>query len=319
MKFAFLLMGIILLPGYALANDSVAELGAGGLQMIHADQIAMVSEDLSISIPKIEVDYVFANTGDQDQTVTVAFPMPALDPDLYLTEDTAIPKPGEDNYMDFHVNVDGKPVDAKLEMRALSGVLDITDQLKSFGLPLNPMSIAARNALASLPADKLGALVSEGAVVIDTDTREPAWTLKSAYYWNQLFPAHKPVHVAHVYVPAVGATFYSGGEEQAAADKKKYCIDDGTRKAMDAIAAEAKAKNFLAEERHIQYVLTTGANWTGGIGKFHLTVDKDKPDNILSLCIEGAQKTGPTRFEVFKTDFVPDRDLDILIVSPFRE
>ncbi len=319
MKIKTLLIAALLLPQAAFANDSVAELGAGGLQMVHADQIAMTSEDLSISLQKVEVNYVFTNTGDQDQTVTVAFPMPNIDPDLYLNEDTSLPKPGEDNYMDFHVTVEGAPVETKLETRTLSGVLDITDELKTLNIPLNPMADATRKAVAALPADKLAGLISQGAVVIDGDTRQPAWTLKSAYYWNQVFPAHKALHVAHTYVPAVGATFYSGGEEQAASDKKRFCIDDGTREAMDAIASAAKAKNFLAEERHIQYVLTTGANWAGGIGKFHLTIDKGAPDNIVSLCIDGIQKTGPTKFEAFKTDFAPEKDLDILIVTPFRE
>ncbi len=314
-----LLLGALLLPQAALANDSVAELGAGGLQMVHADQIAMTSEDLFISLQKVEVNYVFTNTGDQDQTVTVAFPMPDLDPDHYLNEDSSLPQAGQDNSLDFHVAVEGTPVETKLEMRALSGVLDVTDELKALDIPLNPMAEATRKAIMALPAAKLASLISEGAVVIDGETQEPAWTLKSAYYWNQQFPAHAPLHVSHSYVPAVGATFYSGGEEQAASNKARYCIDDGTRSAMDAIAKAAKAKNFLAEERHIQYVLSTGANWAGGIGKFHLIVDKGAPDNIISLCMDGIEKTGPTKFEAFKTEFSPDKDLDILIVAPFRE
>ncbi len=319
MKFIPLLLGALLWPQMAAANDSVAELGAGGLQIVHADQIAMTSEDLFISLQKVEVNYVFTNTGDQDQTVTVAFPMPDLDPDLYLNEDLSLPQAGQDNSLDFHVAVEGTPVETKLEMRALSGVLDVTNELKALDIPLNPMADPTRKAVAALPTGKLAELVSQGAVVIDGDTQQPAWTLKSAYYWSQMFPAHKPLQVSHSYIPAVGATFYSGGEEQAASNKIRYCIDDGTRSAMDAIAKAAKAKNFLAEERHIQYVLTTGANWAGGIGTFHLTVDKGAPDNIISLCMDGIEKTGPTKFEAFKTEFSPDKDLDILIVTPFRE
>lgn len=155
-------------------------------------------------------------------------------------------------------------------------------------------------AIASLPSDKLATLVSQEAVAIDGETQQPAWTLKSAYYLNQIFPAHKPIHVSHSYTPAVGPTFYSGGEEQAQFNNKRFCIDDATRNAMDAIAASAKVKNFLAEERHIQYVLTTGANWAGGIGKFHLAVDKGSPENIIRLCMAGIQKTSPTRFEAFR-------------------
>jgi hypothetical protein len=37
--------------------------------------------------------------------------------------------------------------------------------------------------------------------------------------------------------------------------------------------------------------------------------------NILSLCIDGIRKTGPTTFEVDKTNFRPEHDLRLLIVS----
>ncbi|TIT62302.1 MAG: DUF4424 domain-containing protein, partial [Mesorhizobium sp.] len=43
----------------ALANDSVAELGTGGLILSRSDAVAMQSEDLFISPQKVTVDYVF--------------------------------------------------------------------------------------------------------------------------------------------------------------------------------------------------------------------------------------------------------------------
>jgi hypothetical protein len=46
-----------------------------------------------------------------------------------------------------------------------------------------------------------------------------------------------------------------------------------------------------------------------------LVVDKGEPDNLVSFCGEGVTKIGPTTFEMVKTDFWPDRDLDILILD----
>ena len=58
----------------ALANDSVAELGTGGLILSRSDAVAMQSEDLFISPEKVTVDYVFHNNTDKD--AIVAFPLP---------------------------------------------------------------------------------------------------------------------------------------------------------------------------------------------------------------------------------------------------
>ena len=67
---------------------------------------------------------------------------------------------------------------------------------------------------------------------------------------------------------------------------------------------------------HISYVLRTANSWAGPIGKFTLTLDKGDPKNVISLCADGVKKTGPTTFVVEKTDYTPDRDLEVLVVQP---
>jgi hypothetical protein len=66
----------------------------------------------------------------------------------------------------------------------------------------------------------------------------------------------------------------------------------------------------------LSYVLRTANSWAGPIGKFRLTLDKGDTGNVISLCASGVKKTGPTTFVVEKTDYTPDRDLEILIVVP---
>ena len=67
-------------------------------------------------------------------------------------------------------------------------------------------------------------------------------------------------------------------------------------------------------ERRIAYVLTTGANWAGPIGDFHLVVDKGAPDSLVSFCGDGVKKISPTQFELRHANFTPSRDLNILIL-----
>lgn len=67
---------------------------------------------------------------------------------------------------------------------------------------------------------------------------------------------------------------------------------------------------------NIAYVLRTANSWAGPIGQFRLTLDKGAVENVISLCVTEIQKTGPTTFVVERTDYTPDRDLEILIVAP---
>ena len=78
--------------------------------------------------------------------------------------------------------------------------------------------------------------------------------------------------------------------------------------------AETEAEQSYLQESWISYVLTTGANWGGTIGRFHLTVDKGDADTLVSFCGNGVKKTGPTTFELTATDFYPERNIDIALI-----
>jgi Domain of unknown function (DUF4424) len=69
---------LILAFAPARANDSSAAMAAGGLELIKNDQVRMVSEVLRIAPRLVEVNYVFENTGSNDVTTPVAFPLPEL-------------------------------------------------------------------------------------------------------------------------------------------------------------------------------------------------------------------------------------------------
>ena len=132
----------------AAANDSTAEMGAGGLVMVRNWDIKMESEELSISPDKVSVDYVFRNTANAPKEYLVAFPMPDIEPDLYIEGDIGIPNRNSDNLLDFKLTIDGVAVTPQIELRALSYGLDVTRELTAIGVPLNPLSDAARKAVA---------------------------------------------------------------------------------------------------------------------------------------------------------------------------
>ena len=305
----------------AMANDSVAEIGAGGIQFVYTGDIQMVREDLYISADEIRVDYIFRNISGTDITRLIAFPMPDITPDPF--SDIGLPYEA-DNFLGFSVSVNGARVEPQLQQRASIVGVDVTSQLIKRGVPLFPSGARVLEALEMQPPGSLANLMQAGAVFVDTydvgngmvDHMSPAWTLHSIYYWEMDFPAGKDILVSHVYSPAVGATAglsetFFEGEAITSDYAQRYCVDDGFVGAVHRKIAGG-AQFF---ENWISYILVTGQNWYGNIGTFHLTVDKGSANNLVSFCGDGVTKTGPTTFELTIENYFPDRNLDILLLQ----
>ncbi|TIX54867.1 MAG: DUF4424 domain-containing protein [Mesorhizobium sp.] len=311
------------------ANDSIAELGTGGLIVSRSDAVAMESEDLYISPEKVTVDYVFRNNTDKDVDAIVAFPMPDIEGDP--NEMPAIPDGQSDNFLGFEVTIDGVAAKPQLEQKAFALGIDISADLKAQNVPLYPFGDAARAALAKLPQAVADDWVDRGIIIENTaddgsgmkTVYVPFWQLRSTYWWRSTFPANKAVHVAHRYKPSVGGTssvsfFYDGQfQGQYAAYKTRYCMDGTFENAIRKAAKNNPDGTPKYFENRIAYILTTGGNWaTGAIGKFKLTIDKGDPKNLVSFCGENVRKVGPTRFEMTAKNFYPEHDIDILLLVP---
>ncbi|MER9092753.1 DUF4424 domain-containing protein [Mesorhizobium sp. M0700] len=313
----------------ALANDSVAELGTGGLILSRSDAVAMESEDLYISPEKVTVDYVFRNNTDKDVDAIVAFPMPDIEGDP--EEIPAIPEAQSDNFLGFEVTIDAVPAKPQLEQKVFALGIDIGADLKAQAVPFYPFGDGAKAALAKLPQAVADDWVNRGIIIEDTaddgsgmkTVYTPFWQLRSTYWWRSTFPANKAVHVSHRYKPSVGGTssvsfFYDGQfQGQYAAYKTRYCMDDAFENAVRKAAKDDPDGYPKYFENRIAYILTTGGNWaSGSIGTFKLTVDKGDPKNLVSFCGENVRKIGPTTFEMKAQNFYPEHDIDILLLEP---
>jgi hypothetical protein len=292
---------IITPPGNALANDSEAEVGIGGLVLRKNAHVEMRSEDLYVSAKEIRVHYRFYNKSGSDVRTIVAFPLPEVttgddDERRGLSE------------LKFFTRVNGVSVTTQIEQRALVGGMDRTDVLKRFRIPLDPN--ASQDALDRLPRDRWDELTKAGlAAPSPTETRlTPLWTLKTTYYWNQTFPAKKEIMIEHRYRPIVGGAVPRdwSGDWSVSEYQKTYCID------REFVRSAKQHKN--SSEQWISYILTTGGNWAGPIGEFRLVVDKGDPSNLVSFCADGVKKISPTEFEVRKKNFKPSKDLNVLIL-----
>lgn len=101
-------------------------------------------------------------------------------------------------------------------------------------------------------------------------------------------------------------------------DRKDFCIDDPAAAAIRARIAKLDKNGpngAYLQAFTTAFVLKTANNWKGGIGRLHLTLDKLKPDNVLSLCWDGGlKKTGPVTFESTRESFAPAHDIKLLVL-----
>jgi hypothetical protein len=305
--------GALLACASALANDSTAELAAGGLVLTTSDAIEMRSEDLYVSRREIRVRYQFLNTSGRDTTVRVAFPMPAIGGPGFFDGDVSIPVEGADNFLGFTTRIDRKPVDMQIEHKALVGTQDRTAWLRANAIPLRPHADETEQALARLAPAK--SREAEQLGIMDADGR-PGWALHTTYHWLQRFPAGQPVEIEHRYRPSVGGTVGTLiGSDANDPNIARYCVDPP----LVTTLRNAAAKQRGYRENWVDYILVTGGNWKKPIGSFRLVVDKDDPRDLVSFCGDGVRKIGPTQFELRKTNWRPTSDLSVLFLTPWGQ
>lgn len=332
------------MPGWA--NDGFGGLTATGLTFDQTEAVEMVEENLFIGIDRINVDYVFHNITDQDVTGEVIFPLPPVH--VWASWESSMNLPADltkADLVDFTATVDGQPVtlsidkiavveDSWSEERAPSDQYDslgrdVTAELERFGIPLTLDVETIRGMLlAASPEDQAAMKAAGIADFYEGDVAEQyppdaygMWAIVTRYHWTQTFPAGTEVRISHTYTnrPPGGLFYWSHPPEDYQSYMiDQYCIDEATSKGLARMLAPPEGDEYGGGgvSYNMAYVLRTANSWAGPIRKFTLTLDKGSPDNILSLCAEGVKKTGPTTFVIEKTDYTPDRDLEILVVQP---
>jgi len=323
-------IGMLVAAPAAHANDTTAELATGGLIFVTNDDIEMRSENLFISAQQVRVTYGFFNKSDKAVTVLVAFPLP----EIRISEqdqNIAVPTQDPGNPFGFATTVNGAHVTMQVEQHVTAVGIDRTQYLRDLGIPLAPQLAATNQALDALPKAKWDEIVGLGLGEIveygdNTGMRkhlEARWGLATTFYWQQTFAAGKPTIVQHQYTPSVGGSAQtdlgspSSMKETWYADYlRKYCIDNSFLAAIQN-SRQANKSEFGPpySEQRIDYILKTGANWSGPIQDFQLVVDKGAPDAMVSFCGSNVSKISPTQFQMKQSNFTPDGDLAVLILD----
>jgi len=321
---------LVMSTSVAISNDTAAELSIGGLQFTHAANVAMESEELKISLERVNVRYQFTSTSSKPVTLTVAFPLPDID----LSEGESIAFPSNDpvNFVDFETKIDGSPIKFNIEQRAFVGDKDVTPLLNELKIPSLPLG-AQQFRSQDLPEAARGRMVSEGLLMPAGRNERgrplygPAWVVRTSVFREQTFPVGIPVFVEHAYRPSVGGssdTILRKGirQNKAMANeveryRREYCVTDEFLQKLDKIAGVGPANNAMIQERRISYVLKTGANWAGPIKSFRLLIDRGGNDRLVSYCAGKLNPSSTTSLDVSAANFMPDRDIKLLFVGRF--
>ena len=308
----------------------MATLGAGGLIPSKSTEVVMESEDLRISVRQIDVNYIFRNATNHDVDAIIAFPLPPLHGATIEHVPISIPSKDPVNFMAFAVSVDGRPVSPEVELRAFNDGKDITAQLTGLGLPvsvLDPQLAVAISKLGTKQRKKLetDSLIGDEEIQGGVNAKVEhhiwaSWETRIQFYWSQHFPAGSTLHVSHSYRPIVGGSYIVRSDD-GNFSVKPYCGGPETLAQIRDLKTKLGKKNDSGVdllERRIQYILTTGNNWSGPIRNFHLQIVKDKPEDILTTCFPGVRRTSDTTYELSRTNFHPDSELSLLILEPYK-
>jgi hypothetical protein len=279
----------------SLANDTSSGDENGTLVFRAQPQISMDQERLFISEQEVRVEYSFTNTGKEAVQTQVTFPMPPIY--VGLSDHNTIE--------DFKVWVNEVPqaVVTDLVVKHQDGT-DISKAFAASGWQAADVKAFSED---QTPPKQKPSLPKNW---FDKDGM-PKFTMSHYYSWQQSFPAGQTVRVRHSYRPSLDTGVAQPLKDLADGFAKSACIDPATRSSMKKLDTEAGIG-----WSYLRYILLTANNWQGPIKDFELTIKKQNPSQLISLCFAGKlKKVDPLTFKFQAKNFTPSQDLNILFLT----
>jgi hypothetical protein len=310
----------VLLSSYiAGANDSAAGIAATGIYFKEEKNISIEREDLFISEKRIEVTYLFRNHSKKDITTEIAFPIPDYKYDL--SDSTFRPM-----YDDFTVEINGKQIEYREEIKAFVNKTEYTKLLNDMGISIKDfgkidayLGYDEKKDKAPRPKpffdeitkSQQQLLINNKLVILEANVPVPNWKVSRKYYWSQLFPASSTVTIKHSYGPYLSYG-YGPNPEQISQDA---CIDNETLQWLNKMTSSSLATYYTS----VDYILTTANNWKQPIKTFHLIINEDSHKKRVSTCFPDIIKKSPYRYEGTISNFVPRQNITVYFMGVIRD
>jgi hypothetical protein len=296
----------------SFANDGIGSVATGGITLGKTTDIGMKKEVLNVAWNKISVDYDFLNESNEDKTESIIFPLPRYGAN-YGYSDAYYGEPNK-----FLVLVNGKKVDFHTHIQAYLKNKNITQELIKLGLTPEQMAFFPNSSpfdvkVKQFSSEQIKSLKAKGYLTDETSDSSlaPAWDVEVSYQWNQTFPHGQILKVHHEYQPfvATGPGFYVIEKDFP----KKYCADNAFINKVNHLNKNPEGEAYsMVPAAYVSYILETGNTWKNGIEDFTLNLNKQNPNELVSLCFPGDfKKVSPTTLQVHLTNFKPQQNLDV--------
>ena len=305
----FALLGCLLSSRLVLANDSFAEVAAGGITFLKQEDIVLQKEVLTIRPNKVDVVYRFFNPTGSDIAITVAFPLPGYS----FKPNSAASSPT----YDFSVATDGQPQKFKTITEARLKGKNVTAEVQRAGLPLVDFR-GWDGPEAETPSSRLSEkarkrLVARG--LLDPDEAFPLWTASVTYVWEQRFPAGRATEIKHSYTPQAGKDLFGPKSTDRGWSAARF--PPGCTPSIGVLekAVRPAGEGGMIFQTWVAYILRTANNWKTPMGEFSLVVLKEKDETVVLCSDLPAPRVTADSVEVSVKDYVPSRDLVVYFLD----
>ena len=300
---ACLALFLITLPFQTEADDSIAAIGAGGIELLQSDDIRMEEQDLFLTRDKVRTRFLFRNESDVDITSLVAFVMPDIQPEDLMKRDT-IPLA---NMLNFTVESNGRKVTPDYDLRAILNDKDITEQLEKLKIRPEDITRYVSSGFAPVQQDELKKI---GALHAFFDN-VPGWNTRFRIYWEQQFPAGAQVEIYHEYKPFLGTENISPETiTEVSAFTEAFCMTNAQKRQAAELLQQPGVRAY-----DLEYTLSTGSNWKGSIERLAITVEKKAADDVIATCLPGLTPESPMSYGVSHRHKKPTEDIRVLFIS----
>ena len=302
-------LALIFAAGLAQANDAVSGYPAGSLMFEAGKDVSIAREDIDLSAGRVHVRYVFASSAASPVVRTLKFALPKMPQDDSPDSLTELAPGGTrdtpQNYMAFHVSVDGQPIVPEHHEFAWSGIDDLTADLLKMGVPVFAADEDAREKLAHLPDKISDELAMRKLISGQGDGIIPLWEYQSVYEWQQSFAPGK-TEVDITYTPILG--YPNDMDPRGLSDdfRQAYCVPETFQ------SDYAHSSGLIGEVALLGYSVDEGS---GAIGEFRLTVGEG-PDTLASLCVPAGLTATDKPMQWAAKDFILKSDVKVLFLVP---
>ncbi|WP_103258393.1 DUF4424 family protein [Tabrizicola aquatica] len=334
-----LLLAVLSYATPACPDPIFGGLTSTGLQFDQTEAVALIEQDLRIDPDRITVDYLFRNLTAADVTGEVIFPLPAIeDMDWIRWPRFSDGLPPPEQLVAFSLTVNGQETLAAVQLAAVlpsrgpptilrqtdppySLGRDVTAHLQRLGLPVSVDKDVLKPAILALSEGAVREAVALG--LLDAADQNYGrgyprnlWSLSIRHHWTQTFPAGQDVRISISYRNLMDGMLFDAASLPASlhsADAARYCVDDT---AFARVASTVRSDSGQVwSVSFSRFILLTAKSWAGPIGRFRLTIDTTDPSAFAFACLDGMIQTGPMTQLWERTDFRPDRDLEIAFVK----